>query len=120
MDDEKKIFLDKYKHLYTIEQAMEKYVVPELVYGYIFIDCSLKLEQIPYDSQYYTMNNINAFSIEELREEYSILLKIAKKLHEWIFIHTLNEDEVFRELGLTEEDNELLGSAGKIIIEVNE
>ena len=46
--------------------------------------------------------------------EYMHLLKLAKKMHTWIFLHTVNEDEVYKELGLTDEDNVLLGSLGKV------
>lgn len=42
---------------------------------------------------------------------YDRLLEIAKKMHLWIFLHTSNEFEVYDELGLTDEENSLLGSS---------
>lgn len=51
--------------------------------------------------------------------EYMHLLKLAKKMHTWIFLHTLNEDETYKELGLTDEDNALLGSFGKFYYSCN-
>ena len=44
--------------------------------------------------------------------EYDRLLKIAKKMHCWIFLHTADEFEVYDELGLTDEENAELGSIG--------
>lgn len=51
--------------------------------------------------------------------EYMHLLKLAKKMHTWIFLHTFNEDETYKELGLTDEDNALLGSFGKFYYSCN-
>lgn len=51
--------------------------------------------------------------------EYERLLEIASKMHCWIFLHTFDEDEVYDELGLTPEENAILGSVGKIEIEVS-
>ena len=50
--------------------------------------------------------------------EYERLLEIARKMHCWIFLHTFDEDEVYEELGLTPEENAILGSAGKIEIQI--
>lgn len=47
---------------------------------------------------------------------YERLLEIARKMHCWIFLHTFDEDEVYWELGLTPEENAILGSAGKMEI----
>lgn len=41
------------------------------------------------------------------------LLEIARKMHCWIFLHTADEFEVYDELGLTDEENALLGSMGQ-------
>ena len=46
-----------------------------------------------------------------MKIEYERLLKIAKKMHLWIFLNTGNEFEVYKELGLTDEENFILGSA---------
>ena len=50
------------------------------------------------------------------KEKYDHLLKIARKMHEWIFLNSYDEDEVYAELGLTFEDNVMLGYGGKIEI----
>lgn len=42
--------------------------------------------------------------------EYERLLEIAKKMHLWIFLNTSNEFKVYDELGLTDEENMILGS----------
>ena len=51
--------------------------------------------------------------------EYDRLLQIAHKMHEWIFLNSIDEQEVYDSLGLTEEENYILGSLGKIIIETD-
>lgn len=44
------------------------------------------------------------------------LLQIARKMHLYIFLHCQNEQEVYDELGLTEEENRILGYSGEIKI----
>lgn len=44
------------------------------------------------------------------------LLQIARKMHLYIFLHCQNEQEVYDELGLTEEENKILGYSGEIKI----
>lgn len=51
--------------------------------------------------------------------EYDRLLQIAHKMHEWIFLNSIDEQEIYDSLGLTEEENYILGSLGKIIIETD-
>lgn len=46
--------------------------------------------------------------------DYERLLEIARKMHCWIFLHSVDEDEVYFELGLTPEENAFLGSIGKM------
>jgi len=48
------------------------------------------------------------------RMEYDRLLEIARAMHCWIFLHSIDEDEVYKELGITPEENAILGSAGRI------
>lgn len=38
------------------------------------------------------------------------LLKIAAAMHTWIFLHTFDEVAAYTECGLTEEENQELGS----------
>ena len=46
------------------------------------------------------------------KSKYDELFKAACAMHEWIFLHTLDEEEVYKECGLSEEMNRLLGSLG--------
>ena len=48
------------------------------------------------------------------KEKYDRLLKAAKKMHTWIFLHTAYEQAAYDECGLTDEENALLGYGGKI------
>lgn len=41
---------------------------------------------------------------------YERLLEIAKKMHCWIFLNTSDEFKIYDELGLTDEENAVLGS----------
>lgn len=45
-------------------------------------------------------------------EVYNHLLKIANKMHLWIFNHTFDEQAAYDECGLTDEDNAMLGYGG--------
>jgi hypothetical protein len=52
--------------------------------------------------------------------EYERLLEIAKKMHLWIFFNAENENEVYESLGLTDEENIILGYRGQFIIKEGE
>lgn len=47
---------------------------------------------------------------------YSRLLELATKMHTWIFLHTGDEQEAYDEIGLTDEENAILGYSGPIKI----
>lgn len=47
---------------------------------------------------------------------YDHLLHLAKAMHLWIFMHAIDEQEVYDELGFTDEDNALLGSIGRPMV----
>ena len=53
------------------------------------------------------------------RSKYEDLLKAAKKMHEWIFLNSFDEEEAYRECGLTDEQNILLGSLGRVELNFN-
>lgn len=46
------------------------------------------------------------------------LLKAAKKMHTWIFLHTGDEQKAYDECGLTDEMNAALGYGGQFTISV--
>ena len=52
----------------------------------------------------------------ELRTQisYSRLYSIAHKMHTWIFLNTADHEAIFKEIGLTPEENEFLGDLGDI------
>ena len=58
----------------------------------------------------------NTSKMEKTSIEYNRLLQIARKMHTWIFLHTGNEKEVYDELGLTDEENAMLGYSGQFIL----
>lgn len=45
--------------------------------------------------------------------DYDRLLKVAKKMHTWIFLNTGDEQAAYDECGLTDEENALLGYGGQ-------
>ena len=49
-------------------------------------------------------------------KEYDHLLHLAKAMHTWIFLNTVDEQAVYDELGFTDEDNALLGSIGRPMV----
>lgn len=52
----------------------------------------------------------------ELRTQisYSRLYNIAHKMYTWIFLNTTDHEAIFKEIGLTPEENEFLGDLGDI------
>lgn len=53
-------------------------------------------------------------------EEYRRLLKIARAMHTWIFLNSCDEQAVYDQLGLTDEENIMLGYGGQAFIVPNE
>jgi len=47
---------------------------------------------------------------------YDHLLHLAKAMHTWIFLNTVDEQAVYDKLGFTDEDNALLGSIGRPMV----
>ena len=56
--------------------------------------------------------------INRQKAENERLLKIAKKMHSWIFLHSYDEDEAYKECGLTDEENALFGYSGQFVINI--
>ena len=53
----------------------------------------------------------------EDKPSYERLHLIARKMHSWIFQHTFDEQEVYDELGLTDEENAFFGYGGSFTVE---
>ena len=51
--------------------------------------------------------------IFNLQEENERFKKISHKMHLWIFLHCGDEQKVYDELGLTDEENAMLGYSGQ-------
>ena len=47
------------------------------------------------------------------------LLEIAHAMHTWIFMNCVGEDELYEELGLTDEENLLFGYGGSVKVEIS-
>ena len=54
----------------------------------------------------------------EDKPTYERLHQIARKMHGWIFLNSGDEQAVYDELGLTDEENAFLGYGGRFIVEV--
>ena len=52
----------------------------------------------------------------EKAKAYDHLLHLAKAMHTWIFLNTVDEQAVYDKLGFTDEDNALLGSIGRPMV----
>lgn len=50
------------------------------------------------------------------RADYDKLLRAARKMHEWIFLNSYDEVEAFKECGLSEEMNAMLGYLGSAVL----
>lgn len=51
---------------------------------------------------------------------YKRLLQIARKMHTYIFLNSGDEQEVYDELGLTDEENAILGYGGQFTVELED
>lgn len=47
---------------------------------------------------------------------YERLLDIARKMHLYIFLNTIDEQKTYDELGLTDEENIILGYSGEFVL----
>lgn len=56
----------------------------------------------------------NGVTVQTTPISYERLLKLALKMHCWIFLHCADELEVYNQLGLTEEENYVFGYGGKL------
>lgn len=53
---------------------------------------------------------------QKVEDDRDHLLKIAKKMHLWIFRHSVDEYAAYKECGLTDEDDIRLGYGGQFVI----
>lgn len=79
-----------------------------------------KCNECPYEDKdcYFEQDALDLINYQE--EEYNHLLKIAKKMHLWIFLNCGDEAKVYEECGLTDEDNALLGYSGEFMLGTSE
>ncbi len=54
--------------------------------------------------------------LEEAADAITELLKAARAMHTWIFLHTADEQAAYDEIGLTNEQNALFGYSGQMIL----
>lgn len=89
------------------------------------------LIQKSFDSQYQKRGLLTAHHTEEdLKADgvtiqttpvtYERLLEIARKMHCWIFLSVGDEQKVYDELGLTDEENAVLGYSGQMVVSTSE
>lgn len=62
----------------------------------------------------------NGVTVQTTPIPYERLLKIAKNMHFWIWDHSFDEQEVYDQLGLTEEENYILGYGGSFKVVVHD
>ena len=51
-----------------------------------------------------------------LKEDRDHLLRLAGRMHNWIFCHSYDEAEAYKECGLSDEDNARLGYGGRFVM----
>ena len=54
--------------------------------------------------------------IKDQHNEIERLKTICKKMHLWIFLNSGDEQKIYDEIGLTKEENEMLGYSGQLKI----
>lgn len=73
----------------------------------------------PYYEKCYSPNGHIIFGVmQEAADAIEELLKVAKKMHLWIFLHSVDEQAAYDECGLTDEMNAVLGYSGQIELRV--
>ena len=73
-----------------------------------------RCEGCPYPNNGMCGDQLLADALATLKN-YERILHLAKAMHTWIFLNTVDEFAVYDELGFTDEDNALLGSIGRPI-----
>ena len=53
----------------------------------------------------------------DVQEQNKRLLHIARKMHLWIFLHSGDEQKIYDEIGLTDDENKILGYSGQFTLE---
>lgn len=56
------------------------------------------------------MNKEKDLELAQKHISYERLLKIARKMHLWIFLHSGDDNYEYEKMGITEEENAILGS----------
>lgn len=62
----------------------------------------------------------NGVTMQTTPISYERLLELALKMHCWIFLHCVDEEKVYDQLGITEEENYVFGYGGKIEMRISE
>lgn len=62
----------------------------------------------------------NGVTFQTTPVTYERLLEIARKMHFWIFLSVGDEQKVYDELGLTDEENAVLGYSGQMMISTSD
>lgn len=84
-------------------------------------DAKAKNKALQMDNAQLQSDVINAnMNADHAMAENARLCKIAGAMHTWIFLHTGDEEKAYKECGLTDEDNAMLGYIGKIELDEQE
>lgn len=107
----------------TEKELNEKYIRDKL--KGICQDCMWLDKAVPIINQMLSQAYIDGLSQGKLdrrmlEAENNHLLSLAKKMHLYIFLHTTDEQKAYDELGLTDEENVMLGYSGEFRLEVKE
>lgn len=102
-----------------IEQEKPVQLIDEVAEGTIFVSAgeqrvSINTEDI---ADHLVANGV---TFQTTPVTYERLLEIARKMHCWIFLNVGDEQEVYDKLGLTDEENAILGYSGQMVISTND
>ena len=105
--------------LRSVEKQFDYVNTVDIILDYIN-NLQYQLYQASLDIQELTERDIECPSwcdkLTNLQEENERLLKIARKMHTWIFLNTGNEQKIYDEIGLTDKENAMLGYGGQFIL----
>jgi hypothetical protein len=78
------------------------------------------VKRLRYDAELLSQDGWAAGLFTEAADAIEELLKVAKAMHTWIFLNSVDEQKVYEECGLTDEINFALGYGGKVVVKPEE
>lgn len=101
------------------DMAMPKSCMNCMFCGFAGADCELDLCQITGNAQkHIPYSKMPDCPLIEIPCDYDELLRAARAMHTWIFLHSGNEELAYKACGLSDEMNAFLGYSGSLTLTI--